>query len=262
MRSASIGAVAATLLALGAGPAAAQTIAGTLGLGWTDYLTPDNHASDLTASGSAVLTAANPGFNVQVNFNNDALEFVTANTRTDVVSYGGDAFWRDYAGSFGVNVTGTTVTNSNSGNSGSGYQNYGLFGQFFALPDLTVETRGGLLEGHDKGWYGGGGVVFYPLADVALSASGDYADVSTFKRSFADGTFMVEYLPIHEVPVSLTLGYTYADYSQLAHRPNVFLLGLKIYLGGGGQGGTLVDYQRNGTTNWDGAPPALIGLGF
>src|ERR1700722_11846816 len=64
------------ILVLSAGSALAQSdmqFAGTVGAGWTDFLLPAKtaHASEWLVDGSAVLTLNNPGFNFQVNGNNN-----------------------------------------------------------------------------------------------------------------------------------------------------------------------------------------------
>jgi hypothetical protein len=259
---------------LGASQAAAQSydgwVAGTVGAGWTDFLTPHASTNDWTANGSVVFTVGNPGFNLQANFANNALEIprsgTTASQSSDLWSYGGDVFWRDYAGSTGIDINFASAISSGSTTFKSGtasYDTYGWFGQFFALPDLTLELKGGRVEDRLEGWYGDAGAIFYPYPTIGLNLTLDYADAQHVRREMKDASFVAEYLPVREVPVSLYIGYDYAEYSQISpHHVNIFLVGVKAYLGGGGREGTLVDYQRNGTTNWDGAPATLIGLGF
>jgi hypothetical protein len=256
-------------------PAEAQPddsmLAGSVEASWNDFLTPHVATDNWFARASAVATLDNPGFNVQINFENNAVEIprsgTTASQSTDVLAYGGDVFWRDYAGSTGINVNfATAITSGASGGFATGtraYDSYGAFGQFFALPDLTLEIKGGRVEDGFEGWYGDAGAVFYPYPDFALDLTLDYADTLHIHREVKDIAFQFEYLPVREMPVSMYIGYDYANYSNITpHGVSVFLVGLKAYLGGGGREGTLVDYQRNGTTNWDGPPQTLIGLGF
>lgn len=264
VKVASLAAVAVFALGWGGSPAFAEPsdsmIAGTLGVGWTDYLTHGSHSDDWLASGSAVLKIDNPGFNIQVNFDNSAVRAPAASSG-DLASYGGDVYWRDYAGSIGINITDNMLTSSGVGS--ANYESFGLFGQWFALPQLTLEIKGGRFDGNHEGWYGDGAVVYYPYADIALSLGADYGDGQRDHHELKDASLLAEYLPVHEIPVSMYIGYDFAEYSQLSHHDaNVLMFGLKAYLGGGGRSGTLVDYQRNGTTNWDGAPATLVGLNF
>jgi hypothetical protein len=251
-------------------PALAQgdemQFAGTVGAGWSDYLLPGQrkNTSDWLASGSAVLTVDNPGFNVQANFNNSAVEMPKQSA--DTWSFGGDVYWRDYAGSVGFNVNFATDVNTGSTTVGAGHddeENYGWFGQWFVRRDLTLQFKGGITDGRFEGEYGGAGVVFYPYQYIATSLTADYTQDPHIREQVRDATFTVEYLPVHDIPVSLYLGYDYSLVSQLPHEQvSVLLVGLKAYLGGGGRSGTLVEYQRNGATNWDGAPAAVLELGF
>jgi hypothetical protein len=266
---ASVSAAALVALGSGCGPALAQgddmQFAGTIGAGWTDYLTSgDVHTNDWLASGAAVLTLDNPGFDVQANFNNSDLQ--VPGKSSDLWSYGGDVYWRDYAGNIGINANfESAVTNGTGvlGNTTIAEDTYGWFGQWFARPNLTFEIKGGRFEGHFEGLYGDVGAVFYPYHDIALSLTSDYAEAEHVREQLRDAMFTAVYLPVHDVPVSVYLGYDYSLVSALPHQQvSALMVGLKAYLGGGGRNGTLVDYQRNGTTNWDGAPAGLVELGF
>lgn len=260
------------LVACLATPAVGQDIgrlAGDIALGYAHYDTkqasvPNSSTNQWDASGSAVLTVSNPGANIQLNFNNSALK--VANQSVDDWGYGGDVYWRDYAGDVGLNASINSVAKGSS----IDYESFGLFGEFFVLSNLTLRAKGGTLQGNYNGWYGDSGLVFYPYSDLALGFTGDYAHIAHGGPQLTDGAFTAEYLPVRDVPVSLAFGYTYARYRHLAPPPpgglneslNVFSVALKFYFGGGGRRASLVDYQRGGTTNWDGAPPALIGIGF
>jgi hypothetical protein len=254
-------------------PAVAQDmgqLAGTLDGSYAHYDTKqgsplkDEATNQWQAGGSAVLTVDNPGGNIQLNFDNSGVKVDTKSS--DDWGYGADAYWRDYAGDFGVNITGNSVSNGKDVD----YYTGGFFGEFFALSDLTLRAKGGGIHGDFDGWYGDSGVVFYPYSDLALSFTGDYARIAHSGPQLTDGAFSVEYLPVRDVPVSLAFGYTYARYRHLAPPPagglnenvDVFSVALKVYFGGGSRRASLVDYQRGGPTDWDGAPPALVGIGF
>lgn len=142
-------------------------------------------------------------------------------------------------------------------------QSYGLFGQWFAEPFLTVEIKGDRFQGRAEGFYGSSAIILYPYHDMALTFAVDGAGDQRSHKDVRDGVATVEYLPAHDVPVSLYVGYDFAFASQLPHQQvSMLLLGIKAYLGGGGRAGTLVDYQRNGPTNWDAPSQTLFDLGF
>ena len=234
-------------------------LSGTLSAGYDRFDTDGHTVNDFNASGSAVLTLDNPGGNIQVNTNNDALK-LNGNDR-DVWTYGADMYWRDYAGDFGVNFTeGTNLTTT-----GHDFYSGGFFGEFYIFPHLTLRAKGGRVQGDSDGWYGDTGLVYYPLDQVAISVTGDYARFQHDGPRVTDGQFSIEYLPVRDVPVSLTLGYTYARYQNLTGGlggdTNIFSIALKAYFGGVRSGG-LVDYHRNTATNWDGAPASLVGTTF
>lgn len=272
MRSFWSGALAAVALVMSSAPVLAQfgdmQFAGTLGLGWSDYLLPGKatpHPYEWLANGSAVLTLDNPGLNIQANLGDNGDQFPSKGFR-DYWSYGGDIYWRDYAGSFGINANSSIASNVGALSVKAtpySLQTYGLFSQWFAEPYLTLELKGGRFERQDEGFYGDGAIVLYPYHDMALSVTVDYAGAQHVREEVRDVDVTVEYLPVHEVPVSLYVGYDYAVESQLPHQQvSVLLVGIKAYLGGGGRSGSLVDYQRNGTTNWDAAPATAFELGF
>jgi hypothetical protein len=275
-----------------------DTLQGTLQLGYSNYDASGHSTSDWTASGSAVFIFDNPGFNLQINAINDNLNTpaftatavdssagtsTAATTRSSGAQwrYGGDLFWRDDAGIIGINATTdkatanshlSTVTTDSSGiagtpvltssNSSSTFENVGLFGEYFVLSDLTLRAKGGWLAGDDRGYYADGALVYYPYRQIAVSAGAGYA-VPGSGLSAQDATADLEYMPVPSMPFSLKLEYTYARYRGLAsghENDNVLAAVLKVYLGE--RGGTLRDYQRSGTTDWDGTQPAFGRFGF
>lgn len=234
-------------------------LAGTLEAGYDRYDTDGKSVNQWNANGSAVLTIDNPGMNIQVNTGNAALK--TSGNDTDIWSYGADAYWRDYAGAFGVNFTQDTFVTS----TGHDFYSGGFFGEFYALSNVTLRAKGGRVQGDQDGWYGSTGLVFYPMNQIAISITGDYSHFKDNGPKVTDGTLQIEYLPVREVPVSLAIGYTYARYQHLSSGfggdSNIFSVAVKAYFGGVGHGG-LIDYQRNGATSWDGAPSTIAGTTF
>jgi hypothetical protein len=259
-----IGVLAAMGVILAAGAVSAQgmgQLSGTLSADYDRYDFQGHSANQWNASGSAVLTLDNPGGNIQVNFDNAGLKTAGVNDQ-DKWDFGGDAYWRDYAGEFGVNISQNNLVTG----SGRDYLTGGFFGEFYMLSDVTLRAKGGRVQGDFEGWYGDTGAVFYPLDQVAISVTGDYARFKDTGPRVTDGQISIEYLPVPDVPISLSIGYTYAHYSHLAvgfdGNTNIFSVALKAYFGGGGRNGGLVDYQRNGATNWDGPPATIVGASF
>jgi hypothetical protein len=265
-----VGGLAAVLfLGCLSGPALAQgmgNLSGNVAADFDRYDVNGRSADQWNASGSAVLTLDNPGGDIQANFANAGVNTLgtkkIAGTSSDDWTYGADAYWRDYAGDFGVNITDHNIPKGE----GETFVSGGFFGEFFALSDLTLRAKGGRLQGDADGWYGDSGLVFYPLDAIAISLTGDYARLQHGGPQVTDGGLSIEYLPVRDVPVSLSLGYTYARYEHMtggfAGDSNIFSIALKAYFGGGGRNGALVDYQRNGATSWDGAPSTIIGTTF
>ncbi|MGH6871018.1 MAG: hypothetical protein ACREHE_05870 [Rhizomicrobium sp.] len=261
-------AAAGILLAAGAAQAQSESqgmghLAGTLSAGYDRYDlngTGAKPVNEFDGSGSAVLTLDNPGGNIQVNTSNEAIK--TNGNDTDLWSFGADAYWRDYAGEFGVNFTQNTFVTS----TGHDFYSGGFFGEFYMLSNLTLRAKGGRIQGDEDGWYGDTGLVFYPMNQIAISLTGDYARFQhTTGPRLTDGQVAIEYLPVRSVPVSLSFGYTFARYQHLSGgaggNASIFTIALKAYFGGVRNGG-LIDYHRNGATGWDGAPSALVGTTF
>ncbi len=263
-----IGALAAACGFLLAGAASADDydggvgrVTGNLTAGYDRYDFQGHSANAWNAAGSAVLTIANPGIDVQVNFDNTGLKTAGIND-ADKWAYGGDVYWRDYAGEFGVNI----AENSFASGSGHDYLSGGFFGEFYVASSLTLRAKGGRLQGDINGWYGDTGLVYYPLNQVSISVTGDYARFQDGGPQVTDGNISIEYLPVRDVPISLALGYTRARYEKVqagfGGNTNIFSIAVKAYFGGGGRNGGLADYQRNGPTDWDGAPSTILGTTF
>ncbi|HEY2444276.1 MAG TPA: hypothetical protein VGI20_00870 [Rhizomicrobium sp.] len=242
---------------------------GTLGGGYTFYDSPDLHIGDWNANASALLTIDNPGFNLQANFSND--HFSAAVNGGDDWNFGGDAYWRDYAGAIGLDIDTHAISNANFIPSGrADFTNFGFFGQWFVVPEATLEIKGGWMQGQFEGPYAGAGVVGYPLDSVALELTADYAKANHLQPELKDIGLNAEFLPLPEYPVSVSVGYTRAEYRRLNLPPivvnnrstDVFGVAIKVYFGGGGGGNTLRDYHRNGPVHYDSAPAGISQFGF
>lgn len=241
---------------------------GTLGAGDAYYDSPNLHIGDWNANGSVLLAIDNPGFNLQGNFTNDNLS--ASAHGGDFWSFGGDAFWRDYAGAIGIDVDTHAISNYIKNGSGADFDNFGAFGQWYVAPVATLEFKGGWLSQHYEGPYGGVAAVAYPLDSVALTLGADYAKADHLQPELKDIGLSAEWLPLTEFPVSIGFSYTRAEIDRLPVPPDpdsdrsidIYMASVKVYFGAGGAGNTLRDYQRIGPVNYDSAPPAIIEFGY
>ena len=126
---------------------------GTLGAGDTYYDSPNLHVGDWNADGSVLLAFDNPGFDLQGNFTNDNLS--ASAHGGDYWSFGGDVFWRDYAGAIGIDVDTHALSNYIKNGSGADFDSFGAFGQWYVAPVATLEFKGGWLSQHFEGPYAG-----------------------------------------------------------------------------------------------------------
>ena len=235
---------------------------GTLQGSYSDYNAPFAHLGIFDANGAALFTVNNPGFDFQADFNN--VNVSAANHSGDGWSAGGDIFWRDYAGAIGVNASSHSIPG------GSDYVNYDGFGQWFILPEATLEAKGGWLTNHYQGPFGSGGIVAYPMNQLALDLTADYAKANHLGPELKDIGLSAEFQPLPEIPASFSISYTRARMDRLPigvngvtdRNTDIFGASVKIYFGGGGESNTLRDYQRNGPIYWDGTPATLIEMGY
>ncbi|MGH9604885.1 MAG: hypothetical protein ACRD3N_04210 [Terracidiphilus sp.] len=245
-----------------------MSFSGTVGAGDTFYDAPNLHIGDWNANGSVLFTLDNPGFDLQGNFNDDNLS--AAAHGGDLWSFGGDAFWRDYAGAIGLDIETHAISNYQKNATGDDFDNFGAFGQWYTAPQATLEFKGGWLSQHYQGPYGGVGAVGYPLDSVAVTLSADYAKANHLEPELKDIGLTTEWLPLTELPLSIAFSYTRAQLTDFPVPPNpdstraldIWSVALKVYFGGGGEGNTLRDYQRNGSVNYDNAPPAILEFGY
>ena len=236
---------------------------GVLGSGDSFYDAPNNHIGDWNANGSVLFTIDNPGFDLQGNFNNDDLS--ASADGGDFLGLGGDAFWRDYGGAIGLNLDAHALWNNIANGRNADFDSFGTFGQWYVAPEATLEFKGGWLSQHYEGPYGGVAAVAYPLDAVGVTLSADYAKANHLEPELKDIGLTAEWLPLTEFPVSIAFGYTRAQIDRLpvpdpdSNRSlDIWSVALKLYIGGGGEGKTLRDYQRNGPVNYDSAPAGII----
>jgi len=217
------------------------------------------HGDQYSVHFAGLFSLDDPGFNVQVNGGDD---WLAEGRRVDQQwTAGANIFWRDRKGTFGISGSFASMDGPALPffQKKAGTETLGLFGEYYVLKDLTLEIKGGGSTGGIPwaSYFGGGGVTFYLLPDLALHSD---ASMTAFiaGRDWTNVRAEVEYLPYEPVPVSVYAGYDYTIVSTLGHA-NTFMLGFKVHFG---HGQTLVEDQRTGPIEWtaDAAPSA--GLRF
>ncbi|HEY1961139.1 MAG TPA: hypothetical protein VGG69_01875 [Rhizomicrobium sp.] len=204
------------------------------------------------------LTAMDPGINVQAKAGGDWINLPkSGGSNTNLWDFGGDVYWRDWAGDFGGSVEEVRLPDAHASS-----LSYGLFGEAYLLRSLTFRAKGGKLTNDVNAWYGSAGLLAYPVRNIALGAGFDYAKVQHGGPTLKDANVSAEYLPVPTIPVSVSLGYNYEKVGDASGHIDVLSAGITMYLGGAGVDGSLRDRQRNGAVTWDGAPASLVGLTF
>ncbi|HEY1613364.1 MAG TPA: hypothetical protein VGF97_06695 [Rhizomicrobium sp.] len=234
---------------------------GTLQGAYSYFDAPKSHQGAFYANGSALFALSDPGFNFQGNFNNANISAFS--NSGDSWGAGGDVFWRDHAGTIGANATTHSIP-------GGDYLSFDGFGQWYASPEATVQIKGGWLSNRYDGPFASAGVVVYPMDLISLDLTADYAKANNLGTQLKDVGLTAEYLPVPDLPVSLAVSYSRSRIDGLPlgsqlhgvtdRNDDIFGVAVKLYLGGGGGGNTLRDYQRNGPVYWDGAPSNLLEL--
>ncbi len=257
MSSRRIGLTAACLLAASTFGAGAQAqIVGDLdaGFGSTGLSSHAGHVDQWDGTGTALISLGNPGFDLQLD-SSDA-HLTRSNAQGTLWDAGASLLWRDWAGSIGATVAHGSFDGATSGLFGikGDATSYGLFGEWYALDELTLRVKGGDVAGSIGGGYVSGGAAYYLMPDFAING---YFNYSSFKQGlgqWTSGGTTIEYLPVESLPVSFYVGY---DYTMIDHHVdfgNTVLAGLTLHIGSLGQGHALVDYDRtSGTQVWDGA---------
>ena len=233
-------------------------LSGILGGGYTNFTTPGGDTTSWNGRASANLMVSDPGINVQGNFADAQMNYPgKSGGGQSLPSYGGDVYWRDYAGTFGVNVTALRFPHGSSTEIG-----YGFFGEGYILPMLTLRVKAGQVAGDTRAQYLSAGGIVYPFRSIALNADLNYGKINHGGPTMRDAQLGAEFMPLPYVPVSLRLGYDFEKLNQFHDHINVLSVGLRFYFGGGGKDDSLRSYQRNGIVTWDGPPETLQGLTF
>jgi hypothetical protein len=231
------------LISIGIGLAVAQgawadtTFSGALGGGYTWQTVKDVNINLYDGSGSVLATFGNSGFNAQLGggYANQEIEGHSFGTW----SFNGLVFWRDIKGAIGVNASYNSMDISGTN---FGYENYGLFGEWYAMNDLTLRIRGGGISGeHDvSGAYGAAGGEYYITPDLGLNVDAGYNNLSGIH--WATAYAGAEYLILHEYPLSVSLGYQFVGYTGIPGMHGVMVrLNYRF-----GLSGSLIELDRSG----------------
>jgi hypothetical protein len=207
-----------------AAPASAH-FSGTLGGGYAHISADGFTVNGWNANGAFAVSSSDDAFNFQgdAGYANISVDSVSQND----LNGGLAAFWRN--DKFRAGASGA-YSAFNVGNTETKHLiNYGGFGEWF--PGIfTLGAKVGGFTGSDGagGLYLGGETAAYPLPNLALSATVDYADFNASGGFHdVDVSPQVEWLFSEEIPVSVYAGYTYVAVSNLPSG-NIFFAGLRL----------------------------------
>lgn len=245
---------AATLAAsLSAGNAASlggAQISGALSVDYSRDRSEGEGAHSFGATGSVLASFGNPGLNVQLDVGGDRLRIEGENS--DGWSGALDGFWRDSKGSIGF----TAAHGVPEWADGMHSQSYGLFGEWYFWPELTLRAKGGWTAinesaGKHTGGFAGVAAEYYFIPDLGLSLGGDYTSVEGL--NMRQSHVAAEYLFFRDFPLSLRASYDYQKFGQTNVSAYMFRLKYRF-----GATGALVTLDRSGPTAWTGASPLFM----
>lgn len=252
IRTQLLGFVAALVLMPAA--ASAAGMAGTVSL---DYENMDFYGGGFSANswGGAAAGVVNLGGAWNIEADGSYHHASASGLDANAWNLSGSVFWQDNKGRIGVQVG--YNTGEGVGPSVHGF-NYGLAGEWFALPNLSIAVKGGGLTGSSgvSGYYAGLQGRAYIIPNLMLSAAIDYTRFSAFHET--DYKLEAEYLVSQSTPVSVFAGYSNSDFEGAGTDVDIWMIGIRLYCNDPA-GGTLVDRQRSGTLGWAGSisPVAL-----
>lgn len=169
----------------------------------------------------------------------------------------GTASWDNQRGRLGVNVG---YTGLNGFGADVDVTNYGAYGEYYASDRVTAGLRAGGVTasanalgfggGGSTGGYVGGQLIGYLTPDFDLQGHAGYVGLDGGEQTNVG--VQAEYLFSETMPVSGFVGYDYTHFGDdgLGVDENIFSVGLKFYVGGGGP---LVARQRSGVDSWAGS---------
>jgi|GEM_PF-1094764 len=256
-----------TMLLLGAAAAVATSANATDWTGFSGTITGGYNYSDVKGAPNNAFDfggAANyaiPDTHLNVQGLVDYSETKSHSTPVDTWTSGGAVTWRD--ANYAVGFAGGYNSSRLLGIS-AGYGNYGLVGEYYAAPDLTLRLRGGGISGSfgplsgDGGYYGGG-ATYYVTPNLSLTADGAYNTISGLHWA----TFEVgpEYKPFDALPVSISASYTHDNINTYGR--SLSSDGLMVRLAWHfGEGNSLVEFDRNGPLNLRNPQLPMDGLSY
>lgn len=240
-------------LALVPATASAAGMAGTVSL---DYENMDFYGGGFSANswGGAAAGVVNVGgaWNIEADgsYHHASASGLDANNW----SITGTAFWMDNKGRIGVQAG----YDAGEGIATVHAFNYGVVGEWFALPNLSIAVKGGGLTGSSgvNGYYAGLQGKAYIIPNLVFSAAIDYSRFSAFHET--DYKLEGEWLVSQSTPISVFAGYSNSDFQGAGTDVDIWMIGVRLYCNDP-PGTSLVDRQRSGTLGWAGAisPVAL-----
>jgi len=242
----------ATLALAAISTTASASVSGTLG---------GSYANDTSSSGADIwnidgsltgMFSGNWGAEVAGSYHN-----VSGGGSIDIWNIGGSVFWAGTKGRIAATVN---YDDFSIPGSDLNFTTYGVGGEWWASPSITVAAKGGgtnaSISGCSgcsaNGGYAGAMLKGYIMPNLALSGSVDYFDISGGHET--DETIRAEWLWSNTMPLSIYGGYQHIDSGLFfGASQDVVFVGLKFYFGGAG-GASLVDRQRNGSLGYIGQP--------
>lgn len=238
---------AALVLMVGTISASAATVSGAidLGYGYTKISKGGGHLNNWNGGGTALVDLGN-GLNVQVGSGGSRTTFSGVDINTWKVD--GAIFWRDWAGAVGANVNYHALSGAYAPlgfGTTAEFTDYGVFGDYYMSQNMTLSGAAGAFSGDVKGYYGGGGLTYYLMRNVAFSVDGSYVKFRHGGGHVTDFGAKLEYAPFASMPVSMYAGYDYTDLSGTSSKMHTFSVGFTVYFDGG-VGNSLIDHHRKG----------------
>jgi len=197
------------------------------------------------ADGSLLFSIANPGVNIQLDASfENVFDAPAGIPESEAWSFSGEIFWRDAKGTFGVSV-GTRADDAFDGSFDTA--SYSLFGEYYVNPMFTVQGKAGWFDTDTPrgGYFASAGATVYFLRNIAWSVGVDYRRIDNPETNVMTYSADVEFLPYPEIPASFFVGYAYTDFENLPES-KAAIAGVRVYFGGGGSSGTLLDRHRSG----------------
>jgi hypothetical protein len=163
---------------------------------------------------------------------------------------GGSLVWSDPQ----FRLAGSANYNRFNSNGSVDTTQLGAGGEWYFTDQITASVNGGANVGAIHGGYIGGVGKFYLTPDIAIDGFVEYSDLAKHLAGVANETDYgahAEWLPLEDIPVSLTGNYTHVHLAGSgigvsgSADTDTWWLGLKLYLNGSAT--TLVDRQRTGT---------------